>query len=196
MRGNGHQPVFLFLMTERFDRLTPSRKKRNRTEIPLPKASRLKRDEIISKVNELAGPLCDAEGKELVYTEYQREPQGMILRIYIDKPGGATVQDCTHVSRQLQDLLDVHLDMSDNYYLEVSSPGVNRPLGKLSDFVRFKGCQAKIKVLQPIDGQKKFTGVLSGVLQEAVAIQVGDRIVEIPYQDITRARLVNYNGDI
>ena len=196
MRGNGHQPVFLFLMTERFDRLTPSRKKGKKIEIPLPKASRLTRDEIISKVNELAGPLCDAEGIELVYTEYQREPQGMILRIYIDKPGGATVQDCTHVSRQMQDLLDVHLDMSDNYYLEVSSPGLNRPLGKLSDFVRFKGCQAKIKVVQPIDGQKKFTGILSGVLQEAVAIQVGDRIVEIPYQDITRARLVNYNGDI
>jgi len=196
MRGNGLQPVFLFLMTERFDRLTPSRKKGKRTEVPLPKASHLKREEIISKVNELAGPLCDAAELELVYTEYQREPHGMILRVYIDKPGGTTLQDCTHVSRQLQDILDVHLDVSDNYYLEVSSPGVNRPLGKLSDFVRFKGRQAKIKVLQPIDGQKKFTGVLSGVLQEAVAIQVGDRIVEIPYQDITRARLVNYNGDI
>lgn len=162
----------------------------------MPKPSGLTRDEIISKVNELAGPMCDAEGIELVYTEYQREPHGMILRLYIDKPGGATLQDCTRVSRQLQDLLDVHLDVTDNYNLEVSSPGVNRPLGKLSDFVRFKGCQAKIKVLQPIDGQKKFTGVLSGVLQETVAIQVGDRIVEIPYQDITRARLVNYNGDI
>lgn len=183
-------------MTERFDRLAPSRKKGKKTEIPLPKPSGLTRGEIISKVNELAGPMCDAEGIELVYTEYQREPHGMILRLYIDKPGGATLQDCTRVSRQLQDLLDVHLDVTDNYYLEVSSPGVNRPLGKLSDFVRFKGCQAKIKVLQPIDGQKKFTGVLSGVLQETVAIQVGDRIVEIPYQDITRARLVNYNGDI
>ncbi len=196
MRGNGRQPVFLFLMTERFDRSTPSRKKEKKTEIPLPMASRLTRNEIISKVNELAGPLCDAEEKELVYTEYQREPQGMILRIYIDKPGGATVQDCTHVSRQLQDLLDVHLDVSENYYLEVSSPGINRPLGKLSDFVRFKGRQAKIKILQPVEGQKKFTGVLSGVSQETVAIQVGDRIIEIPYQDITRARLVNYNGDI
>lgn len=196
MRGNGQQPVFLFLMTERFDRSTRFRKKEKKTEIPLPKGTGLTRDEIVSKVNALAGPLCEAEGKELVYTEYQREPQGMILRIYIDKPGGATLQDCTHVSRQMQDLLDVHLDVSDNYYLEVSSPGVNRPLGKLSDFVRFNGCQAKIKVLQPIDGQKNFTGVLSGVLQETVAIQVGDRTVHIPYQDITRARLVNYNGDI
>jgi ribosome maturation factor RimP len=183
-------------MTERFNRSTPSRNKGKRPEIPLPKASRLTRDEIIFKVNDLAGPLCDAEGIELVYTEYQREPHGMVLRIYIDKPGGPSLQDCTHVSRQMQDLLDVHLDVSGNYYLEVSSPGVNRPLGKLSDFVRFKGCLAKIKVLQPIEGQKKFTGVLSGVLQEAVAIQVGDRVVEIPYQDITRARLVNYNGDI
>jgi ribosome maturation factor RimP len=183
-------------MTERFDRLTPSRKKGKRTEIPLPKASGLTRGEIISRVNELAGPMCEAEGIELVHTEYQREPHGMILRIYIDKPGGTTLQDCTRVSRQLQDLLDVHLDVTDNYYLEVSSPGVNRPLGKLSDFARFKGRLAKIKVQQPIDGQKKFTGILSGVLQEAVAIQVGDRIVEIPYQEITRARLVNYNGDI
>ena len=160
------------------------------------KPSRLTLDEIISKVNALTGPLCDADGIELVYTEYQREPHGMVLRIYIDKPGGATLQDCTHVSRQLQDLLDVHLDVSENYYLEVSSPGINRPLGKLSDFVRFKGRQAKIKILQPVEGQKKFTGVLSGVSQETVAIQVGDRIIEIPYQDITRARLVNYNGDI
>jgi ribosome maturation factor RimP len=196
MRGNGHQPVFLFLMTERFDRLTRSRKKEKRTEIPLLKPSRLTRNEVISKVNELAAPLCNAEGIELVFTEYQREPHGMILRIYIDKPGGTTLQDCTLVSRQLQDLLDVHLDVSDNYYLEVSSPGLNRPLGKLSDFVRFKGRQAKIKVIQPIDGQKQFTGILSGVLLDTVAIQVGDRIVEIPYQDITRARLVNYNGDI
>jgi ribosome maturation factor RimP len=183
-------------MTERFDRLTPSRKKGKRTEIPLPKVSGLTRGQIISKVNELAGPLCDSEGIELVYTEYQREPHGMILRIYIDKPGGATLQDCTRVSRQMQDLLDVHLDVPDDYYLEVSSPGSNRPLGKLTDFVRFKGRQAKIKILQPIDGQKNFTGVLSGVLEDAVAIQVGDRIVAIPYQDITRARLVNYNGDI
>ena len=183
-------------MTERFDRLKSLRKKGKRPETPLPKVSGLTRDEIISRVNELSGPMCDAEGIELVHTEYQREPHGMILRIYIDKPGGPTLQDCTRISRQLQDLLDVHLDVSDNYYLEVSSPGVNRPLGKLSDFVRFKGRQAKIKVLQPIDGQKNFTGVLSGVLQEAVAIQVGDRFVEIPYQDITRARLVNNNGDI
>ena len=196
MRGNGHQPVFLFLMTERSDRLTLSRKNGKRTESPLPKATRLTRDEIISKVNELAGPLCGAEGIELVFTEYQREPHGMILRIYIDKPGGTTLKDCTHVSRQLQDLLDVHLDVNHNYYLEVSSPGLNRPLGKLPDFIRFKGRQAKIKVLQSIDGQKKFTGVLSGVSQESVAIQVGDRIVEIPYPNITRARLVNYNGDI
>jgi ribosome maturation factor RimP len=183
-------------MTERFDRMTPLRKKRVRTQVSPPKISRLTRDEIIVKVNELAGPLCEAEGKELVYTEYQREPHGIVLRIYIDKPGGISLQDCAYVSRQLQDLLDVHLGISDNYYLEVSSPGVNRPLGKLSDFVKFNGCQVKIKTHQPIDGQKNFTGVLSGVLKETVAVQVGDRIVELPYQDIARARLVNYNGDI
>lgn len=183
-------------MTERFDRSTRARKPSKDSPPPVPKTARLTGEEIISTVHALTGPLCDAEGIELVHIEYQREPHGMVLRIYIDKPGGISLQDCSRISRQLQDLLDVHLDITDNYYLEVSSPGFNRPLGKLSDFVRFKGHLAKIKLMQPIGGQKNFTGVLSGVSQETVTLQVGDHIVEIPYPDITRARLVNYNGDI
>lgn len=162
----------------------------------MPKKPRLSREAVIARVNDLVGPLCEAEGKELVHTEYQREPHGMVLRIYIDKPGGITLQDCTQISRQLQDLLDVHLEMMDDYYLEVSSPGFNRPLGKLSDFARFQGQEAKIKVLEPIDGQKNFTGILSGAVQETVSIRIGERIVEIPYRNIVRARLVNNNGDI
>lgn len=196
MRGNGHPPVFLFLMTEQIDRSTRTRKTAKGSKPPVKKTARLNREEIISKVDALTGPLCDAEGIELVHIEYQREPHGMVLRIYIDKPGGTSLYDCSRISRQLRDLLDIHLDITDNYYLEVSSPGFNRPLGKLSDYIRFKGHVVKIKLMHPIAGQKNFTGVLSGVSQETVALQTGDRIIEIPYRHITRARLVNYNGDI
>ena len=183
-------------MTEKFDRQSHSRKREKAPEAPVAVPSRLKREEIVAKVNELAAPLCDSEGMELVFVEYQREPSGNILRIYIDKPGGVSLQDCTVISRQLSDLLDIHLDADVKYHLEVSSPGCNRPLGKFSDYIRFKGHQARIKICPSMDGQKSFTGLLSGVTQEAVTILIGDRTVEIPYSSITRARLVNYNGDI
>ena len=119
-----------------------------------------------------------------------------MLRIYIDKPGGVSLQDCALISRQLSDLLDIHLEADVNYHLEVSSPGCNRPLWKLSDFIRFEGHVAKIRVSQPVDGQKTFTGLLSGATQDAVTMQVGDKTVAIPCSSIIRARLVNYNGDI
>lgn len=189
MRGNGQQPVFLFLI-KRVDQLKIARKKEKLADSQQAKPQRLKSEDVVSRVSEIAVPLCDSDGLELVYIEYQREPQGITLRIYIDKPGGISLQDCSHVTRQLRDLLDIHLNVPDNYRLEVSSPGLNRPLGKLSDFDRFKGQKAKIKIRQPIDGQKKFTGILAGVVQETVAIELSDRIVEIPYQDITRARLI------
>ena len=133
---------------------------------------------------------------ELIHVEYQRESTGNVLRVFIDKPGGVFLQDCAHISRQLSDLLDIHMDIKGDYHLEISSPGINRQLGKLSDFIKFEGQQATIRICRPIDGQKNFTGVLSGVSEEAVVIQTNDRIIKIPYQDITRARLVNYNGDI
>ncbi len=166
-----------------------TRKREKSADSQQTKPQRLKSEDVVSRVSEIAGPLCDSDGLELVFIEYQREPQGMTLRIYIDKPGGVFLQDCTQVTRQLRDLLDIHLNVTENYCLEVSSPGFNRPLGKLSDFERFKGRQAKIKIRQPIDGQKKFTGILADVVQEKVVLKLSERIVEIPYQDIIRARL-------
>jgi ribosome maturation factor RimP len=152
--------------------------------------------EVIRRVEALAEPLCTAEEMELVHVEYQREPVGVVLRIYIDKPGGVTLNDCVHISRQLNDLLEVHLETAGVYSLEVSSPGLDRPLSKLQDFDRFKGHSAKIKTRRPIDGQRNFSGVLGGVTDEGITLLSGPKTVIIPHEEISRANLVNYNGEI
>jgi ribosome maturation factor RimP len=144
----------------------------------------------------LASPLCESEGIELVHLEYQRESNGWILRLYIDKPGGVTLDDCINVSRQMNDLLDVHLDEIGPYNLEVTSPGPDRPLVKAQDFEKFEGKLAKIKTARPFDGQKNFKGVLMGIYREKVKLRVGQETIAIALTDISKARLVNYNGEI
>ena len=152
--------------------------------------------QIIDKVWELAGGLCESEQIELVYVQYQREPGGRILRVYIDKPGGVALNDCVHFSRQLSDILDVYLETETPYNLEVSSPGTDRPLGRLQDFERFKGNMVKIKSARAIDGQKNFKGILLGVMDKNIRIQSrNDQSVEIPFADIVKARLVDYSGE-
>jgi ribosome maturation factor RimP len=144
----------------------------------------------------LASPLCESEGIELVHLEYQRESNGWILRLYIDKPGGVTLDDCINVSRQMNDLLDVHLDEIGPYNLEVTSPGPDRPLVKAQDFEKFEGNLAKIKTVRPFDGQKNFKGVLMGIYKEQVKLRVGQETIAIALTDISKARLVNYSGEI
>jgi ribosome maturation factor RimP len=152
--------------------------------------------QIINKVWDLAEPLCESEQIELVYVQYQREPGGRILRVYIDKPGGVGLNDCMYFSRQLSDVLDIYLEIDTSYSLEVSSPGTNRPLGRLQDFERFKGKMAKIKSTRAIDGQKNFKGVLLGVVDENIKLQAeNNKNVEIPFADIVKARLVDYSGE-
>ncbi|MFO7667973.1 MAG: ribosome maturation factor RimP [Desulfobacterales bacterium] len=152
-------------------------------------------EEIIIKVKELAEPLCLSEGLELVFVECLREPNGRVIRLYIDKPGGITVNDCTQISRQLNDILDVNLNTNWSYNLEVSSPGYDRPLGKPEDFERFKGNTARIRTLSPVEGQKNFKGVILGFFDGFVKINVNDKNIAIPFKLITKARLFEYNGE-
>jgi len=107
---------------------------------------------IIAKVHDLAVSLCNAEGIELVHIEYQRESCGRVMRVYIDKPGGVSLGDCSNISRQLSDLLDVYINSDEAYSLEVSSPGTDRPLGNKVDFQRFKGNLAKIRTHIAVEG--------------------------------------------
>ncbi len=152
--------------------------------------------EMAKRVSALAIPVCRDEGLELVHTEYRRESAGRVLRLYIDKPGGVSLDDCTRVSRQLGDILDVHLDDLGPYHLEVSSPGTDRPLGKPEDFARFQGQTARIRTIQAINGRKNFKGILNGITAEGVRLACDHGEVLIPLETISIARLVNFNGEI
>lgn len=160
-----------------------------------PRIARKSPAEVVAQVGRLAQRLCDAEGLELVHVEFQREAGGRILRLYIDQPGGVTLDDCVNISRQAGDLLDVNLEDIGPYNLEVSSPGSDRPLSRETDYDRFKGNVARVKTIRPIDGQKNFKGVLAGVSAGKVLLSIGDKTVAIPLREIQRARLVDYDGE-
>lgn len=151
--------------------------------------------QVAAQVASLAEPLCRAEGLELVHVEFQREAGGRTLRLYIDKPGGVQLEDCTIVSRQLSDILDVALEADDAYNLEVSSPGSNRPLGKPQDFTRFKGHAARIRLAQAREGRKNFTGSITDTSPTSVTLRLETGTVEIAFEDIAKAQLINYNGE-
>ena len=146
---------------------------------------------ITDQVRMLLEPLCEADGYELIHIEFQPEAGGRILRLYIDKPGGVTLDDCVNVSRQVNDILDVSLEDLGPYNLEVSSPGPERPLGRQMDFEHYKGRLAKLKTRQPIEGQKNFTGRLIGIIDHRVHLAVDGKTVAIPYELVLRARLVD-----
>jgi ribosome maturation factor RimP len=163
---------------------------------PASDADRQRRQRAFAEsVARLAEPLCRMEGMDLVHVEYQREPGGLTLRVYLDKPGGVTLDDCVDISRQLEDILDVHAPDAPPYRLEVSSPGLDRPLGKLDDFIRFQGHPAKIRVGVAVNGRKNFSGTLAGVIDETIQLTVDKETVSLNFTDITRARLINYNGE-
>ncbi len=145
----------------------------------------------------IAEPLCLSEGLELVHIEFQREQAGRTLRLFLDKPGGVTLDDCVNISRQLSDLLDVSLDEeTPPYNLEVSSPGVPRPLGKISDFERFKGRRVKIRTAHPIDGQKNFTGTIEELDDSNIQLKGQNRLIRIAFADIVKARLIDTDIDL
>jgi ribosome maturation factor RimP len=169
-----------------------SRSDREKKAAPKPPAiTPTVEQQIVAHAWPLAEALCDSEGLELVHIEYRRERAGRIMRIYIDKPGGATLEDCAAVSREIGDVLDVNLPDIGPYHLEISSPGPNRPLVREADYDRFRGRHAKIKTQTPIQGQKNFSGVLEGLAAGAVRLQVGQRTVAIPIDRISKAYLMD-----
>jgi len=151
--------------------------------------------DVVALTWKLAEPICFVEGMELIHVEYQRESGGRILRLYVDRDGGVKLDDCAAVSRQLSDLLDIKLDEDFPYTLEISSPGINRPVSRRTDFEKLSGERIKIKTAAPINGQKKFKGTLRGMIDDNIQIEAGEKTISIPFQDIKKARLVNYNGD-
>ena len=144
---------------------------------------------IEERVLKVAEPLFKAEKFELVHIECITSNREKIVRLYMDKPGGVTLDDCVTISRQLGDLIDVHIENIGRYRLEVSSPGPNRPLSKREDFIRFAGERVKIETHEPVNGQKKFTGILEKTNDDSVVIAVDGNQVEIAGFMISKAML-------
>lgn len=133
-----------------------------------------KREEYEQKTEKLLMPIMEANGFELVDVEYVKEAGNWYLRAYIDKPGGITVDDCEVVNRELGDLLDRDDFIDDSYILEVSSPGLGRPLKKERDFIRSKGEEVEIRTYRMVDRQKEFCGVLKAWDKDTVTIETED----------------------
>lgn len=117
-------------------------------------------DYIIEKVQEFAKGVLPSLGLELVEVQYRQEGHGWVLRLFIDGPGGIGVDQCASVSREMNVFLDVEDIIPNAFHLEVSSPGLERPLRDIADFKRFTGKKARVKVRHPIDGQKVFVGFI------------------------------------
>ena len=122
-------------------------------------------------VTELVQPIVEKNNYDLVDVEFVKEGANRFLRIYIDKPAGITIDDCQVVSEELSDKLDSADPIEQAYFLEVSSPGLERPLKKDKDFERYKGEVVEIKLFPPIDGQKVFEGELLGLNNNNILIK-------------------------
>ena len=130
-----------------------------------------RRDEYESRVEKFLIPIMEENNFELVDVEYVKEAGTWYLRAYIDKEGGFTVDDCEMVSRRLSDWLDKEDFIDDSYILEVSSPGLGRPLKKEKDYVRSMGKELEIRTYRAINRQKEFYGILTGYTEDTVTIQ-------------------------
>jgi ribosome maturation factor RimP len=146
----------------------------------------------IQQLEKLSEPVVAGQGYELVDVEFKNELGQWILRVFIDKAAGAVgLEDCATVSRELSAVLDVADAIPQHYSLEVSSPGLNRPLKKEADFLRFVGKKAKIRTRRPIgEARRNFSGTLVGVDAGKVKIDVGDQVCEVPVEDVEKANLV------
>ena len=143
-----------------------------------------------SKTEELVQPLVDKNKFELVDVEYVKEAGTNYLRVYIDKEGGITIDDCEIISRALSDLLDEKDYIDEAYILEVSSPGLGRPLKKDKDFARSIGEEVDVKLFKPIEKQKEFSGILESYNDTEVTIRLDeDTVMNFNRKDIALIRL-------
>ncbi|MBK8162359.1 MAG: ribosome maturation factor RimP [Gammaproteobacteria bacterium] len=146
--------------------------------------------EITARLRQLLEPAVALHGCELVAVEYVPQGNNQTLRVYIDKQDGVTVHDCERVSHQISGVLDVEDPIAGHYMLEVSSPGLDRPLSAPRDFERFRGSEIRLRLHAPLNGQRNFKGLLMGLRGEQVVLEVDGREIELPLRDVDRARLV------
>jgi ribosome maturation factor RimP len=150
----------------------------------------------LHKVSEVVLPVVEGQGYDLVDVQWKHEAGRFVLRVFIDRRPGATdpnvsLDDCSEVSHALSSALDVADLIAPAYSLEVSSPGLDRPLKKEADFARFVGQKAKIRTRHPVgESRRNFSGRLVAVEAGKVKIDVGDQVCEVPVDDVEKANLV------
>ena len=151
-------------------------------------------DATIARIWELAKPLAETQGVEIVDIELRREGSrgGRVLRLYLDKDGGPNMDDLSQVSRELSALLDVHDIVEGAYTLEVSSQGINRPLKSPEHFQRFIGKTVRVRTRDLVQGRRSFLGPLLDVSAEKIAVNQDGARVEIPFAVIEKS---NYEHD-
>jgi ribosome maturation factor RimP len=141
------------------------------------------------RLADLLGPTIEALGYELVCIELVRAKSATV-RIFIDKEGGVNLSDCERVSTQVSGVLDVEDPIADNYSLEVSSPGLDRPLVSIEHFQKYLGKPVKVQLERAVEGMRKFSGVISQVEDRVITFDVDGNAIEVSFDQIARARLV------
>jgi ribosome maturation factor RimP len=144
---------------------------------------------LIESIKDLAEPVIQSQGLELVDIEFFSEPRGWVLRVYIDKEGGVRLEHCSRLSQQLGDIIDVKDIIPHHYILEVSSPGVNRPLKGEKDFLGHLGEVIKVKVKNPIEGRNHFQGTLVSCTDGTILVSVDTKQYRIPMPLISKANI-------
>ena len=151
-------------------------------------------DATVARIWELAAPLAEIQGLEIIDIELRREGSrgGRVLRLYLDKDGGPSMDDLSQVSRELSALLDVHDVVEGAYTLEVSSPGINRPLKLPEHFERFIGKTVRVRTRELVQGRRSFLGPLLDVSADRIAVNQDGTRLEIPFAVIEKS---NYEHD-
>jgi ribosome maturation factor RimP len=144
---------------------------------------------VIKQVEATVLPVLEELGLELVEVQFRREQSGWVLRLIIDKQDGVSLDDCVAVSREVGQLLDIDDFIEQSYNLEVSSPGLERPLKSMADFQRFVGRKARIKTIESIAGEQVFIGRISQTEGEVIVLEVGRKEITIPFSLVAKARL-------
>jgi len=140
-------------------------------------------------VTDMVLPIVERNNFELVDVEFLKEGASWYLRIYIDKEGGITIDDCQIVSEELSEKLDKSDPIEQHYFLEISSPGIERPLKRDKDFIKYKDELVEVKLFQPIDGKKIFIGKLNGLFEDKISITMDkERVVEFEKDKVALVR--------
>ena len=152
----------------------------------------MKNDALVNKIYEMVKPIADELNYDIYHVEYVQENGELYLRIYIEKDGGITLSDCEALSRRVSDLMDEKDPIKDPYFLEVSSPGLNRTLFTEEHYKRFIGREVMVKFTKSVDGKKNIKGILKEVNEDSIVVEA-DQLINIPKDKI---KSVNIEGEI